>query len=190
MNKLADAIIRADIFICFRIFRRPVWYIDSRWHINQYRQARAVVIGALAIYVLGCLAQATGPARWYFKAFYFGLGVTMILIYRELLRALAHASRDYERAPYQFTANQVRFHIIIFPPMRLMMLFVGAQIAAATMLIVALSPSVHEILWAVGQSWLLLIACAFYIAGMPHTPFARRPKKERAPALQPMPAPV
>jgi hypothetical protein len=169
----------ADVALLVKVFLRPTWWMDRRWHVNQYDLAAHTLIVALAM-CLAANALAFTTNLWFVAIWGTVASMGIIYMYSHYLKLLAAASRDYERDPSQITRPQAFFSYITLPPLRFVMIIVGTQVAALSIPLVWKVPEARLILRLILGNWMWLIGAALYIAGVPRTPHQRRPKKERA----------
>jgi cbb3-type cytochrome oxidase subunit 3 len=182
-----DTIARTDLFIMVRVFVRPVWWVDRRWHVNQFDQAAAVLTAAIAM-CFGDNAMNLFTKQWGIALMGVVSAGVLAWMYARHLRHLQKASQAYERDPTQITMEQTFYEWVSVPPLRLLLLLCGVQIWL--MFIIPWHGDARHVARDVLDLWMLLIGSAFYIAGVPRTPFGRDKKKARALTPAPVPAPA
>lgn len=182
-------VLLADVWIMARLMR-PVWWIDHRFHMNNYRQAAWVMIAGFLVHVVGAVLAVIYTRPWFALACMALASVTFTYLARDMIIKLAKAGIAYDRDPSRLTKERAFFYWQMVPPMRLMFLVMGLQIIVF-MIAVALLPPRHWWQWGsvAFNAWITFHALALYIAGVPPSPFERKKKEERAPlGALPLPA--
>jgi hypothetical protein len=167
---------RCDNHLMARVFHPIAWYVDARWHKNQF--FLAIICISLAMLVLGaqCLWDVIFARGWV-KLIVVPCVAVNIFLYQGWLNRFIAASKWQEDHPGQLAwphhsfcvyPGELRFAQLLFCSFILAILM---PVAIATRDFGAACPGL----------WLLLIGFGMCFAGvLPPDPGARREKKEKA----------
>lgn len=181
----------ADVRIML-VLIRPVWWIDHRFHFNSYRQARVVMLAAMALHLVGfALLMTSAALPWFGKTAFGFASFAYLTMELPWLRKLEKASRDYERDPDGMSFERAFFFWQPVPPLRLMMLTIGVQLFLLMCAVAAIPPAVpaRDVGVVLFNSWTMISAMALYVAAIPPPTRPRKKKEERAP-LGALPSPA
>jgi hypothetical protein len=163
-------------------FVRPVWWIDHRFHWNNYRQAQAVMMIGTVIHLIGFAMVAASP-----KVVIWGKAAFLLssVCYGNMAlgwwKKLEKASRSYERDPDAMTFERAFFYWQTIPPLRLLMLIFGLMLFAM-MLSIAMLPHfnwLRDLGAVLFNGWAMLTGIGLYVAAVPPSHRPRREKKAK-----------
>lgn len=174
------ALDRLDTWLVLRVFMPIAHWVDYRWHINQYDLAAKVMTAGLAL----CVALNAEEAikNWHHGWLNVISAGSCVWVYSHQLRDLQKASKAYERNPCAIPREAIGF--IAMWPLRMLLLFLGLFLLC----IEGLADTIlHRWPWdAVVNSWMLLIAIGWYLAGGLPPWRARKKKERRSPWVAPL----
>lgn len=178
MKKFTEATLWIDAFIVLMFMKLTHW-IDYRWHINQFRVAKAVMSFAIAQLVATTIQLvAYGKRDWMVDPILVLTLPPVVGIYFYYLKRMDGASRSYEQRP-DYISRDAAFFLGMPGYLRLMLLFCGIMEVWSKLQLLRLN---HATLITVVMSpWILLIAVSWYIAGGLPPKRDRKKKKARAP---------
>jgi hypothetical protein len=171
---------RCDTFLMLRFFHPVAWYIDWRWHLNQFYPATWCVAAAMIIIGIQ-MAGDIIAGDWILKLVGAGaLGINLFL-YQGWLKRFHDAAIWQEDHPGQLAWPH---HSFIYYPGQLRF----AQMLFSLFLFVTLAPVAFLaktwpgiVTTSLPGLWLLLLAFGQCFAGvLPPPPHLRREKRERA----------
>jgi hypothetical protein len=183
VNRFMLIFMKMDMALLKRIFMPVAHWIDYRFHINQFDQAKFLMNLGLTLNLVANAIGLWGPV-WWVAGFGLGGAVMLITVYKHWLDLLTIASRAYEDRPDQVSRAAAFFMVQFLPPPRLVLIWIGLIFGFSSLGTAIHRPVPLLITHAVADHWMTLIGASLYIAGgMPPTRKRREAKAYAPPSL-------
>jgi hypothetical protein len=176
---------RCDAFLMLTVFHPFAWYVDMRWHRNQFFLASICISLAMMVIGLQMVLDLLFGSLWVKLIVVPCVGINLYL-YQGWLNRFQKASVWQEANPGKIAMPHHSF--ILFPgQVRFVQMLFSVFV---TLLLLPLAVTKRDFAVLCPGIWLLLIGFAMCFAGvLPPNPGARREKKEKRALAVLAPAP-